>query len=163
MRQWLVFVLGFVLFVAVAVAFGLLAAVWNPSYGAERVRLQRGELEILARVVQAESTGEPAAGQRAVAWTVVNRMRRPEVYGPTVTRVVLAPYQYAKPVPLSDNSEAYLRALLATVQVLLGAVPDDSAGATHFLRCDLPRPPRWAVRFQRTVRIGKHCFHRDGP
>ena len=79
-----------------------------------------------------------------------------------MTRVILAPYQYAKPVPLTDNSSAYLRALLASVQVLLADVPDDSFGATHFLKCDMTRPPRWARTFRRTVRIGSHCFHRDG-
>lgn len=154
---WLVFVLGLTAVIAAVVTVGL----WlGRADAAERVRLQRGELEILARVVQAEATGEPEAGKRGVAWTVVNRMARPEIYGATVTKVILAPYQYAKPLPLNDNSEAFLRALLATVQVLLATVPDDSLGATHFLRCDMRRPPRWTMTYQRTAKIGSHCFYR---
>jgi N-acetylmuramoyl-L-alanine amidase len=162
MRHWIVVALGVATFVAAAILIGLLMTLPYPAQALERVRLQRGELEILARVVQAEATGEPAAGQRAVVWTVINRMKRPDVYGRTLTRVILAPYQYAKPVPLTDNAEAFLRALLASVQVLLGEVDDDSRGGTHFYRCDMPRPPRWAKRFKRTVRLGQHCFHSDG-
>jgi spore germination cell wall hydrolase CwlJ-like protein len=153
--MWLLAILIVYILTALVIATVIARAGSLPGMTA---RLQRGELEILARVVQAEATGEPAAGQRAVAWTIVNRMKRPDVYGKTLTRVILAPYQYAKPVPLNDNSEDYLRALLASVEVLLGTSPDTSNGGTHFFRCDMARPPRWAMRFKRTARIGRHCF-----
>lgn len=120
--------------------------------------LQKGELSLMARVVQAEATGEPPAGARAIAWTVMNRLREPETYGGTITKVLTRPYQYAKPAALNDTSVDFLRAMLATAQVLLGAVPDESLGSTHFARCDVrPRPP-WMRTFERRAVIGDHCF-----
>lgn len=142
----------------VALAAGFVLGAMSIARGAE---LQRGELDMLARVVQAEATGEPEAGARAVAWTVLNRLRQPDTYGKTVTRIIFAPYQYAKPVPLNDNSQAYLKALLATVQAVLGVGGDPSQGSTHFLRCDLRPQPAWARRFERRAVHGNHCFYRS--
>jgi spore germination cell wall hydrolase CwlJ-like protein len=144
---------------AVWIVLGLLMVVIRCSGPADAADLRPGELEIMARIVQAETTGEPAAGARAVAWTMLNRLRA-DGYGKTLTRVVLAPYQYAKPAPLVDNSAAYLRALLATVQAVLGEGGDPGRGATHFLRCDLRPQPEWARVFVRTAEIGQHCFYK---
>jgi N-acetylmuramoyl-L-alanine amidase len=124
-------------------------------------KLQRGELELMARVVQRESTGESALGQKAVAWTVINRLREPEVYGATVTKILTRKYQYAKPAPADDSSPAHLRAMLATVEALLGVGGDPSNGSTHFLRCDLRPQPAWARRFERRAVLGHHCFYRS--
>lgn len=129
-----------------------------PAAAAE---LRPGELELLARVVAAEARGESLPGQRAIAWTVVNRLEEPETYGRTVTRVLLRPYQYAKPLAVGDAHPAYLRAMLASVQVLLGEVADDSHGATHFCRCDLRPLPAWARQFELRTRISGHCFYRE--
>lgn len=153
--DWFWIIAGVIAYVLAAAAIGLMLAKC-----AVAAPLQRGELEIMARVVQAESTGEPEAGQRAVAWTMINRLRQPETYGRTLTKVILRPYQYAKPLPLSDNSAAYLKALLATVKALLGEGGDPSAGATHFLRCDMSRPPAWTRRLTRVAKIGAHCFYK---
>jgi len=142
------------------ILFGLLLVVICCSGPAVSAELRPGELEIMARIVQAEATGEPAAGARAVAWTMLNRLRA-DGYGKTLTRVVLAPYQYAKPAPLVDNSAAYLRALLATVQAVLGEGGDPGRGATHFVRCDHRPQPEWARVFVRTAEIGRHCFYRE--
>jgi N-acetylmuramoyl-L-alanine amidase len=151
------------IFAALAVVWvllGLLGAWIAASHPAQAAELRGGELEIFARVVQAETTGEPAAGQRAVAWTVINRLRAGS-FGNTATRVILAPYQYAKPAALNDAGEDYQRALLATLQALLGTVPDDSRGATHFVRCDLRPQPRWAREYELRAKISAHCFYRE--
>lgn len=155
---------------ALHIVFALIAVVWlllgllmvfiHMTEPADAAELRPGELEIMARIVQAETTGEPAAGARAVAWTMLNRLRA-DGYGKTLTKIMLAPYQYAKPAPLVDNSTAYLRALLATVQVVLGVGDDDSRGATHFLRCDLRPQPKWAQEFERRAVHGNHCFYRE--
>lgn len=148
------------LIAALWVLIGLLMVFIHLTEPAEAADLRPGELEIMARIVQAESTGEPAAGARAVAWTMLNRLRA-DGYGKTLTRVILAPYQYAKPAPLVDNSTDYLRALLATVQAVLGDGGDPSNGATHFLRCDLRPQPKWALEFERRAVHGAHCFYRE--
>jgi N-acetylmuramoyl-L-alanine amidase len=154
-RQALWVVVGILAYVLASVAIGVLLA---KCAGAADLR--RGELEIMARIVQAESTGEPEAGQRAVAMTMLNRLHRPEVFGATLTKVLLAPYQYAKPVPLNDNSGAYLKALLATVKALLGEGGDPSQSATHFYLCSMRPAPGWARRMIKTAQIGSHCFYR---
>jgi len=145
---------------AVWILFGVLLVVIRCSAPAAAAELRPGELEIMARIVQAETTGEPAAGARAVAWTMLNRLRA-DGYGKTLTKVILAPYQYAKPAPLVDHSTAYLRALLATVQAVLGEGGDPGRGATHFVRCDHRPQPGWARVFVRTAEIGQHCFYRE--
>jgi spore germination cell wall hydrolase CwlJ-like protein len=150
----------FALIAVVWVLLGLLMVFIHMTEPADAAELRPGELEIMARIVQAETTGEPAAGARAVAWTMLNRLRS-DGYGKTLTRIMLAPYQYAKPAPLVDSSTDYLRALLATVQAVLGEGGDPSNGATHFLRCDLRPQPRWALEFERRAVHGNHCFYRN--
>jgi spore germination cell wall hydrolase CwlJ-like protein len=119
------------------------------------------EISLLARVVQAESSGEPEHGQRAVAWTVVNRLRQPEIYGGTITGVLLARHQYARPKPLRPDSPAYRAALRAATMAVRGEGGDSSRGATHFVRCDMRRKPAWVARFTSVGRIGQHCFYRE--
>lgn len=154
-RHWLWVTAMLVLYVALSVLIGVILA-----RCANAGDLQRGELEIMSRVVQRESTGEPALGAKAVAWTVLNRLREPETYGRTITKVLLRPYQYATPAPLDDASPAYLKALHATLEALLGIGGDSSNGSTHFARCDVRPRPAWMRTFERRAVIGNHCFYR---
>jgi spore germination cell wall hydrolase CwlJ-like protein len=150
----------FIALAAVWIVVGIAMVFVHAARPAEGAELRPGELSLLVRVVAAETTGEPASGQRAVAWTVINRLREPETYGKTITKVILRPYQYAKPAPLDETSIAYLRALLATVQALLGEGGDSSNGSTHFARCDLRPQPPWMRTFERRAVHGAHCFFR---
>lgn len=149
-RYWLWIAITLLIYVACAVALGLILA-----ETAEPAELRPGELELLARVVQSESTGEPAAGQRAIAWTALNRLEA-GTYGRTLTAVLRAPRQYAKPARPS-NGPAYRQALQAAAQAVLG---EDQFPATHFYRCDMRRKPAWAKRLPRVAIIGSHCFHK---
>jgi spore germination cell wall hydrolase CwlJ-like protein len=119
------------------------------------------EISLLARVVQAEASNQPTAGMRAVAWTVVNRLRQPEIYGRTITGVLLARHQYARPKPLRPDSPAYRAALRAATMAVTGEGKDDSKGSTHFVRCDMRRKPAWTARLTPTVKIAAHCFYRE--
>jgi spore germination cell wall hydrolase CwlJ-like protein len=150
MRDWLWLIGMLLIYAAVVVLVGV--ALHRVVDAAE---LRPGELELLARVVQSESTGEPAAGARAVAWTALNRLNA-GTYGKTLTAVLRAPRQYAKPARPS-NGPAYQRALQAAAQAVLGEGPFP---ATHFYRCSMARPPAWARRLPRVAVIGRHCFHR---
>lgn len=152
---WLLAVLAIC---AVAAAFVLGAM--SVARGAEPPRLRPGEIDLLAKVVAAEARGEGAAGQRAIAWVAINRLDAAPEYGRTLTRVLLAPGQFAKPVPIADNSPAYLKAMLATVQVLLGTVDDDSRGSLYFFRTDMKPWPGWARHMQVRAVIGRHTFLR---
>lgn len=141
------------------VVLGLLGllALMN-SAGAETVRLRPGELELMARVVAAEARGESDAGQRAIAWTILNRLDEPETFGSTVTKVLLRPYQYAKPAAIRDNSESYMRAMLATLKAVLGEGGDPSRGSLYFFRTDMTPWPAWAKHMQVRAAIGRHTF-----
>jgi spore germination cell wall hydrolase CwlJ-like protein len=149
---------------ALAAAF-VLGAMYRPSpawsevaRGAELVRLKPGELELMARVVAAEARGESDAGQRAIAWVAINRLDEPETFGRTLTRVLLAPGQFAKPVPIADNSPAYLKAMLATLKAVLGEGGDPSRGSLYFFKTDMRPWPAWAKHMQTRAVIGKHTF-----
>jgi spore germination cell wall hydrolase CwlJ-like protein len=136
------------------IAWGMWATV-RPAAGGE---LRKGELELLSRIVQTEASGESAEGQRAVAWTSLNRLRA-GIYGKTLTDVLRAPHQYAHPARVRD-SPAYREALHAASQAVLGAMPDDSRGSTHFARCDVRPRPAWVRRFELRATHGAHCFYR---
>lgn len=123
-------------------------------------QLAASEISLLSRVVQAESSGEPAAGQRAVAWTAINRLRQPEIYGKTLRSVLLARHQYARPKPLRPNSPAYRAALQAATMAVNGEGGDLSRGSTHFARCDMRPRPHWTRAMERRAVIGNHCFWR---
>lgn len=142
---------------AVPPDLGLGSLLASPAAAAD---LRPGELELLARVVAAEATGEPEAGARAVAWTAVNRLAEAPEYGRTLTAVLLRPHQYARPRPVPDTGEAYLRAMLASVRALLGEGGDPSAGALYFFRRDLRPWPGWARRMEVRATIGRHVFLR---
>jgi N-acetylmuramoyl-L-alanine amidase len=155
-REWLWLISGVLIYVLAATVIGMVLA----HCAMAAPKLQRGELELLARVVQRESTGEPEAGQRAIAWTVLNRLEEPELYGRTITKVLSRRHQYAAPARLSAASPAYLKALHATVAAVLGEGGDPSNRSTHFHRCAMRHPPAWARRLTPTVKLGAHCFYR---
>jgi N-acetylmuramoyl-L-alanine amidase len=142
------------------------AAPPRPAAAAEFVRapaasqlvLQKGELSLLARVVQREAENQPAVGQRAVAWTAVNRLRAGG-YGRTLRDVLLARHQYAAPKPPRPDSPAYRAALAAALAAVKGTGGDPGLGATHFIRCDMRRKPAWTRKLTMTVHISSHCFY----
>jgi N-acetylmuramoyl-L-alanine amidase len=142
-------------------ALTLVGAMVERAGSAEIVRLKPGELDLMAKIVAAESTGEPEAGQRAVAWTIINRVRdEPETFGRTVTKAALKPHQFARPAALPDNSPSYQRAMLATLRAVLGEGGDPSLGSTYFFRTDMRPWPHWSRNMQVRATIGKHTFLR---
>jgi spore germination cell wall hydrolase CwlJ-like protein len=160
--EWLLLVLAVCL-----IAAGLVLAAVSIARGAESVigqgsalvrGLKPGEIDLLTKVVAAEARGESEAGQRAIAWVAINRLDAAPEYGRTLTRVLLAPGQFAKPVPIADNSPAYLKAMLATLKALLGEGTDPSGGALYFFKTDMRPWPGWARHMQTRAVIGKHTF-----
>lgn len=136
------------------------AAATDIARSSAALPLAAGELSLLARVVQAEAANQPTAGQRAVAWTAVNRLRAGG-YGKTLGQVLQRPYQYARPKRRNPDSPAYRTALVAALMAVRGEGADDSRGATHFIRCDMRRKPAWVARLKPTIRIAQHCFYKS--
>lgn len=130
------------------------------SSAAPQLVLRDGELSLLSRVVQAEAENQPVAGQRAVAWTAVNRLRAGG-YGKTLAQVLQRPYQYARPKRRNPDSTAYRTALMSALMAVRGAGEDPGFGATHFIRCDMKRKPAWVAKLKPTIRIAQHCFYKS--
>lgn len=144
------------------------------------------DLDTLARTIFGEARGEPLAGQVAVAWTVVNRVRtdlgndgKPDWLGETVFLVCRAHAQYSCWNPTDANLDQILSAGPGTPGFLdcLGVAAfvltvasghhapdiftDPTAGATHYvsLRLPLAKWPSWAKpRHGSGVVIGNHEF-----
>ncbi|WP_039967753.1 cell wall hydrolase [Pseudomonas chlororaphis] len=133
--------------------------------------------DILARTLWGEARGEGLAGQIAVAWTIRNRVNDGKTkswWGEGYVGVCQAPYQFscwnkndpnfpflsgAKPIPAGQ----FAQALRAADQVIAGAVPDPTDGATHYYATTMAKAPAWAAKAKQTVRIGQHVFFKDVP
>jgi len=119
------------------------------------------EAPLLARVAKSE---DPSAGA-AVMWTVLNRARE---YRTSIFEEVTRPGQYqgiwtvqAKAWLDNPLDAAQLQALERTArQVLRGALPDPTGGATHFHRVGTADPP-WAPEEAKRILVGKHWFYKE--
>jgi N-acetylmuramoyl-L-alanine amidase len=138
----------------------IIGAMVERASSAELVRLRPGEIDLLAKVVASEARGESDRGQRAIAWVALNRLDAAPEFGRSLTRVLLAPHQFAKPAPIADTSPAYWRAMHATTAALLGIGEDPSLGSTHFFRKDMRPWPAWARHLEQRIVIGRHVFLR---
>lgn len=119
--------------------------------------LTDSDFDLLSRLVQAESEGEPYAGQVAVAAVVLNRVNDPR-FPKTVPEVIYEPYQfqpvangYLYSIPYGGNWVARQ----ATEDAVRGW--DPSYGALFFYN---PRTAAsWWIRTRPvTTVIGNHVF-----
>ncbi len=65
----------------------------------------------------------------------------------------------AKPIPAAQFAQAQR----AADQVMSGAVPDPTGGATHYYATTMPKAPAWAAGAKETLRLGHHVFFKDVP
>lgn len=122
--------------------------------------LSNDDLDLFARLVHAESAGEPYLGQVAVAATVLNRVKDSR-YPDTVRGVILHVwegfYQYS---PVEDgriNQPASASAYRAVQDALNGL--DPSCGATGFYN-PAKATNQWVRMHPVTTVIGNHIFFR---
>lgn len=120
--------------------------------------LSQSDIDLLARLVRAESEGEPYIGQVAVAATILNRLKDPR-YPNTVPGIIYqvdnGRYQYSPVldgrINLAPNASAY-----KAVQAALTGW-DPSNGANGFYNPSLTNS-QWVRSHPVTVRIGNHVF-----
>ena len=103
------------------------------------------EIILIARVVYAESRGEPFLGKVAVAQVVMNRFEAG--YGKTVASVVFARHQFC--VSRKTNSECIRAVRSALIKKIL---PKN----TYFFRTS--RSTHWRKGMYYYKRIGHHSF-----
>lgn len=135
-----------------------------------KIRYTPEEMDLFARLVHAESAGEPAIGQIAVAASVLNRLadpRYPDTLGDVIMqRVEVGGKMYYQYSPILDGRiweldpktqpEAYNASMEAIFAAIAGE--DPSQGATGFYNPSKVSPTSWVTQQPRTVKIGNHQF-----
>lgn len=112
------------------------------------------DLDLLARVVRAESQGEPYDGQVAVAAVILNRVQHPE-FPNTIPGVVYEPLAFSVVANGQVNKPADASAVQAAQDALNGL--DPSGGALYFYNPSKTKS-RW-IRSRAVIKtIGKHIF-----
>ena len=127
------------------------------------------ERDYLIRTIAFEASGETKIGKAAVAHVVLNRVGSGR-WGDRIQDVVTHPWQFEPWMTrndeikrLSSDDPRYLEAAETADAVLLGRIPDPTAGATHFLNPVVVRQrrngslPSWADSAGQP--IGRHVFY----
>lgn len=140
-------------------------------------------LQIMALTVWGEARGEPALGQRAVAWVILNRWKQPGwwcrnsgdgIQDDSLAAVCKHPKQFScwntndanrkhliDPVTLSLPE--YKRILSICSEALLASGEDDPTdGAEYYCTISAMRKTAWAKERKPTVMIGNHAFYKLG-
>lgn len=115
------------------------------------------EVNLIARLIMGEATGEPFAGQVGVAAVLLNRVRSPE-FPNTVAGVVYDPWAFESVenglIWTRDPSPENIRA----AELALNGW-DPTYGALYFWNPSKPVSP-WIWTRQIIVQIGSHVFGR---
>lgn len=112
------------------------------------------DFDLLARVVRAESQGEPYDGQVAVAAVILNRVNHPE-FPNTIPGVVYEPLAFSVVADGQVNKPANDSAKKAAHAALNGL--DPSGGALYFYNPNKTKST-W-IRSRAAIKtIGKHIF-----
>ncbi len=125
-----------------------------------KFKLSQNDLDLLARLVSAESAGEPFVGQVAVAATVLNRLedpRYPNTIPGVVYQVESGKYQYSPVLDGRINLPASPSAYQAIEQAIRGL--DPSNGANGFYN-PAKTTNQWVRSQPVTAIIGEHVFFR---
>lgn len=125
-----------------------------------RFNLSQSDIDLLARLVSAESAGEPFLGQVAVAATILNRLEDPR-YPNTIPEIIYqvdnGKYQYSPVLDGRINLPASSSAYQAIEQALQGV--DPSNGANGFYN-PAKTSNEWVRSQPVTATIGAHVFFR---
>jgi N-acetylmuramoyl-L-alanine amidase len=130
----------------------------NSSSTSTGLQLNQNDLELLARLVTAESSGEPFEGQVAVAATILNRLRDP-LYPKTISGIIYqvtnGRYQYSPVLDGRINNVADASAYRAVQLACSGS--DPSNGANGFYNPS-KTSNQWVQSQPVTITIGNHIF-----
>lgn len=118
------------------------------------INLSQSEIDLLAKVVYAESGSQPFEGQVAVAATVINRVYSPK-FPNTLTQVIYAPNQFGVVRNGAINRTPSATAYEAVEAAMRGQ--DPSNGGLYFWN---PRTTKskYFNTLTRTAEIGSHAF-----
>lgn len=130
----------------------------NASSSYYNFNLSQNDIDLLARLVSAESDGEPFEGQVAVAATILNRLRDPR-YPKTIPEIVYQVdngcYQYSPVLDGRINLPANSSSYKAVQSAISGW--DPSNGGNGFYNPD-KTTSQWVRSHPVTAAIGNHVF-----
>ncbi|MFQ8599338.1 MAG: spore cortex-lytic enzyme [Oscillospiraceae bacterium] len=112
------------------------------------------DIDLLARIISAESRGEPYIGQVAVGAVILNRVEHPS-FPDTIAGVVYQPGAFTAVVDGQINQPVAESSVRAAQEVLNGS--DPSGGAIYYYNPD-KTSNKWMLSRPVIKRIGKHLF-----
>lgn len=122
-------------------------------------RYGAADVELLARVINAEAYDEPYEGKVAVGAVIMNRLKSPRFPGNTIRDIIYAKGQFTvvsngliDRLPMQPDSRR------AALDALRGR--DPSRGALYFADLSRARAKGFWARLVVTARIGSHTFFR---
>ncbi len=123
----------------------------------------------LALTLWREARSEPHDGKVAVAWSILNRVRRPSWWGNDVMSVVTKKWQYSSLTDPNDKQltrwpESKDASWWECVQIARDLVhganlPNLAPGADSYYAVSMPVPPKWATPETFVAQVGGHRFY----
>lgn len=127
------------------------------------------DIEIGAATVYMEASNQGAAGQTAVAHTLVNRWRSGK-FGKTLAAVCLQPLQFSswntkdpnriRMATASEDDPTLIQCQRIMREAYAGVSGDPTNGACFYFDDSIPAPA-WTENMTATVKIGKLNFFRS--
>ena len=125
----------------------------------------------LAKTVYGEARGEGEDGRLAVAHVVLNRFKSGRWFGrDTIADTALMDWQFSCWNPNDPNRELlenidlddpdFQHCMYAALGAVLGYLPDNTSGATHYYAYDVIERPKWADPSKSVGRIAGHEFYK---
>lgn len=114
----------------------------------------QNDINLLARIISAESRGEPYSGQVAVGAVVLNRVQHPS-FPDTIAGVVYQPGAFTAVTDGQFNEPVAESSVRAAREALNGS--DPSGGAIYYYN-PAKTSNKWMLARPVIVRIGKHLF-----
>ncbi|MGO4538972.1 spore cortex-lytic enzyme [Paenibacillus sp. 2TAB19] len=120
----------------------------------KKVSVNQKELDLLARIIYAESRGEPYKGQIAVGAVVMNRVAASD-FPNTVQGVIEQPGAFTA----VDDGQYYMKPDSTAYKAALEAIRgnDPTNGALYYFNPDTATS-KWIWSRQQTLKIGRHIF-----
>lgn len=122
--------------------------------------------DLLALCIYREARGEGLLGKRGVAWTVLNRVKRPSWWGTTIREVILHKWQFSSFNEDDPNSDVWPRdtdpvwvdCVDEAGTAISGESQDPTSGAVYYFSPPLTIPPHAWGNVQVLIKIGNLTF-----
>lgn len=115
------------------------------------------ELDLLARIIQAEANGEPFEGKVAVGQVVLNRVKN-DNFPDTIYEVIYQPRQFQPVMNGMIDKKANEESLKAAKEALAGK--DKVSDALYFYNPEIAASQEWFNTLEFVKEIGNHVFRR---